>query len=283
MKKSRIIVIISMLLITILLISACSKSYDSVYPSPAPSSGGGADVTSQIVLNQSNRKVIYTVDIRLTTEDFNKTLADLYAAIEKDETAGNWIKAADITSNGNYQSAYITVKVKTTLLNDFIAELPDMGTVTSQKHNSEDITYNYATTEARISALTTERDYYQTLIENDTVVNNVSLMGQYIQKITAINTELALMNDQLVKYDNDLEYSTVNIDINAYTVIEEEEVAFWTSIKNVFIGSIKFLVSVVKGIIIVIVAVAPFAAIGGAGLLIGFFINKKIKEKKAKK
>ncbi len=265
MKKFRKILILS--IICILLITSfvsCAKesaNYDAGYDTINNESG---NANQEIVINQTNRKIIYTVNIEMKTSNFNTTLDALYDAVQADTEAANWIKNSSINNNNNYQYAQLCIKVKTSTLNAFVTNLSTIGTVTSQSSDSDDITYNYASLEAAITASEQEKIYYENLIDNEDIQSNYVLLEQYISKITEINSELALMNDQLIKYDNDLEYSTVNINLNSYTTEDTEEVlSFGAKIIKVFKDSIYSLVAVFKGLIIVVVAIAPYVVVIG--------------------
>lgn len=230
-----------------------------------------------IQFNTTNRKVIYYVDINLSTNNFSETIDQIYTIIYENEEAGNWIKSADISAQADNQYADISIRVKTSDLNNFMSKLPTAGIITSQKINSTDVTYNYATIEAQIEALIAEKGYYETLLEGN--VNTT-----YINRINQLNQQISLLTDQLVKYDSEVEYSTVNIKVKSYTDAVEPEPepepvkkSFWRTIKDIFIGSVSFLWTIIKGITIAIVAVAPFAAVAGLVLLGYYIYNKKIK------
>ena len=213
----------------------------------------------------------------MSTNNFSETIDQIYTIIYENEEAGNWIKSADISAQADNQYADISIRVKTSDLNNFMSKLPTAGIITSQKINSTDVTYNYATIEAQIEALIAEKGYYETLLEGN--VNTT-----YINRINQLNQQISLLTDQLVKYDSEVEYSTVNIKVKSYTDAVEPEPepepvkkSFWRTIKDIFIGSVSFLWTIIKGITIAIVAVAPFAAVAGLVLLGYYIYNKKIK------
>lgn len=284
MKKILTVIIIITLLI--MAIAGCSKSADIATPPNynSPSNEGSGVIDPAILINPSNRKVIYEVDIDIRTTDFDKTIADLYVAIN-DEDAENWIKSANISANDNNKTAHFILKVETIYLNDFLETLPSLGTINSEVIDSEDITYDYATTEARIDALNEEKAYYLELMENPSVISNTSLMRSYAQTVADINAELAMYNSKLTKYDNELDFSTVTIDITYYAVVvveEEETVSFGTLIKNVLTGSYNVLMAILKGVCVAIVAVFPFLVIGGIAIVIIIFGKKLYKKLKVK-
>ena len=63
-------------------------------------------------------------------------------------------------ASGNYSSkyAYLTIRVPSDKLTGFMGSLNDCGTITSQNLSSENISLEYADTEARREALQTEYD-----------------------------------------------------------------------------------------------------------------------------
>jgi len=282
MKKA--VVIILMVLSVFLLIgcdSADREPYNAVQPSEAPDAVEGDFGSGQLYVG-TNRKIIYTVNIEMSTEDFTGTLDDLYAKIEEKEEDHNWIKQSEVTSEGDYKRASIVVMIKTDSINDFLDSVRDYGSISLETITSEDITYDYASTEAEISALTEEKAVYQALLAEPD--NSTSETTYYLNQIKELNTQLAMLQDELTKYDNELEYSRVNITIEyRKDIVDDEPETFSAKIKSVFTGSLNAMLSFLKGILIVVLAILPFAFFGSVVLLIVFFSRKKYFEIKKRR
>lgn len=275
MKKR--IFIMFFVLIMVFAFSSCSAKGRQGNSEPSMDSNEGSSIEPQVSINQTNRKIIYTVGVNISTDNFDNTLTKLYTAVNEDIDAGNWIKSSDINEYSSYKIANLIIRIKTTKLNEFLAKLPEMGKISAQSQSSQDITYSYAQAEAMITALNEEKDYISNLLEEDFLKTNPELALQYINKITNINTQIALISDELIKYDNDLEYSTVNVTIKQYTDgTENSEKPFGTRIKNAFKNSMNLVQMALKGLFIVLIYIFPFALIIGAVSVFVYFINKKV-------
>lgn len=239
-------------------------------------------VTPQVVLNQSNRKIVYTVDIELTTKNYNDTIDTIYDIVFSGNEDNNWISSDSETGIKTNKTRKMVLRIKTEKLNDFLAELPNMGEIAYYNLNSKDITYNHASAQAEKTALESERDYYQNLlveIDSDalSVRQQYDLLREINVKITELNTQIRLLNDELTKYDDDVNYSTINITINSYSeATQPAKLSFGARIKNAFFDSINFVWFILKGLFIAIIYIFPFALIGGIVAFIVIFTKKKI-------
>jgi hypothetical protein len=281
MKK--IITVITIIAFILIVIAGCASNMSEPAPTPpynneseSPDSG---IVDSEVVVNPTNRKVLYDIDIKINTSDFDQTLRDLKAAIN-DENANHWTKSADISAEGDNKTARYIIKVETEHLNTFLDAMPNLGTVSSETIRTEDITYDYASTEAKISALEAEKAYYLELMEQPAVASSVSLMRSYMDIVSDINEELSIYNQALTQYDSALDFSTITITVTynapyiAPEVVEEPEITFGERIKRVFVGSYNVLMTILKGLLVAIAAIFPFAVLGACVLIILFFGKK---------
>ena len=275
--KNKMFVII-MFIVMLFIFASCSNNAEMDYTSDYGSVE--SQESPQVIMNQTNRKIVYTVNVSMYCEDFNKALEGIYTAVNKNIEAYNWISNSNINNNSNYKSASLTVRVKTSELNDFLADLPALGKITNQSQNAEDITYNYSTIEAKISALETQKEYYEGLIEKPEIQANESLFSNYSNKLVDINEEYDLLTVQLTQYDNELEYSTVNINISSNEEEAVVSVPFGKKIKQIFIASVTFLWKAIKWIFLALVAIFPYALIAGIIVFLVFFIKKKTKIRK---
>ena len=115
-------------------------------------------------------------------------------------------------ASGNYSSkyAYLTIRVPSDKLTGFMGSLNDCGTITSQNLSSENISLEYADTEARREALQTE---YDRLLELMAQAEDVDAVIAIEARLSEVRLQLDSLSSQLRTYDNLVDYSTVNIDL----------------------------------------------------------------------
>ena len=203
--KRKFLFSIVIVLVLIFALASCSSndrysnegSYDEATESD--------EIDTNFLLNQSNRKIIYTFNINMVSDEFDKTADKIYELVQEDEEAANWIQDSERYQNDNYRDLYLTVRVKTDSLNDFLTGLASVGEISNQSHSTKDITYSYASTQARIAALAEEKEHLEALL--DEVSASSKLL--YIERISDINAELILLGQELTKYDSDVEYSPI--------------------------------------------------------------------------
>ncbi|MFW5780317.1 MAG: DUF4349 domain-containing protein, partial [Bacillota bacterium] len=258
--KRKILFPIVLVLISIFLLASCSSN-DSSY---SPNEGSEyneeiEEIESDIILNQSNRKIVYTFDISMTTDDFEESINKINDLVEEDEEAGNWVQTSERYKSGNHRYCNLTLRVKTDTLNDFLQGLESAGEISNQSHTTKDITYTYASTQAKVEALEDEKQYLEDILDEVSTSEKLD----YIERISDINSQLMLFNQELTEYDSDVEYSTVKIHLSN-TELLEENLSFGNKLKNAFWGSITFVYEALKWIIMALIYILPFAIIGGA-------------------
>ncbi len=290
MKKSKkiivLIAIVSLLVFSLFLGVACSSNSPNI-PSNEQDSGGyytedGLDIP-EIKFNLTNRKIVYTVDVSISVKNYDKAIQDIYNAVYKDIDDKNWVSSdSQYAHSSTYRTGYLTIRIKSDKLNDFLKTIKDLGSVENYDLSTKDITDSYATAEAHKSALEDTKQYYETLrdsldIGSLTVEKYYSLLNELTDKITNLNTELRLINDEIIKYDSDIEYSTINIKISYQKVSTPTKRSFGKWIKDAFFNSINFVWNALKYIFIALIYIIPSGIIV-AGIAVGvIFIRKKIK------
>lgn len=272
------IIAVAFIVILILALVGCSSSTAEMTGDNLAEQDVG-EQSGIIILNSTNRKIVYTVEAWLTTEDFDTTIEKINAALNEVPEDKNSVASSSLEQQDGYRYAYFSVKVKTTALETFLTKLAAAGTQTSRTVTSQDITNAYAKAQARIAALQEEKLLYNGLIADETVP---AAKAVYITRVTEINAELALLTETLSEFDSDVEYSTVNITIRSLGS-DAPEPSFGQRIKNAFVGTFSFLWKALKWIFIAFIYVLPFGIIA-VGITLGvLFFKKKRKQKQSYK
>lgn len=158
-----------------------------------------------------NRKIIWTVDLNVETLEFDAFLTQLDQAVSD---FGGYYEASNVSGSSiNYQrnrDGYLTVRVPSAKLDDFITQVGTLGTVTYTSKSSEDITLNYLDVENRIATLQLEMEKLTQLMEE---ADSLDAIIQLEARLSEVRYSLENYTSTRNRYDSLVDYSTVNISL----------------------------------------------------------------------
>ncbi len=241
---------------------------------------------------QSSRKLITRVNIEAETEELDPFVARIEG---KAASLGGYIESSSMYTSSPYygsgstgRQADITARIPAKRLNEFIAELEGGSNIISRSRNVEDVTLSYVDTQAHKEALEAEKQSLLKLMNEAKSIEDIMAIET---RLTDVRYELESIERQLRSYDNQIDYSTVYInlrEVKVYTPQEQATVAdritkgFRESLNSVAVGCVDFAVFFITHlpqlVVFVIVVVIIVLLIRG---LIGLI--RKISPKKKKK
>lgn len=181
----------------------------------------GSGVESPTQGTKSNRKLIKRQYITMETKEFDALTQFVQ---DKVNAVGGYIEYSGVSgSSYNYNDtryANYTIRVPVTELDGFVNAVKKEGNVTNFSESVEDITLNYVDTESRIAALKTEQETLMEMLEQ---AGDLDTLLAIQSRLTEVRYQLESYESQLRVYDNDIDYSTVNLEI--YEVERETKVA----------------------------------------------------------
>lgn len=213
--------------------SLSSNAIGSVADS-APAELSKEEITTQTALPE-NRKLIQTVTISAETENLDELLTQINARIAElsGYTENQNIYYGSAYKGGRYRSADITVRIPAEQLDNFVSHVSSCSNVVSSNKTVEDVTLQYVATESRIKALQTEE---ARLLELLAEAKNMNDLLTIETRLTDVRTELEQVTSTLNVYDNQVEYSTIHLNISEVTeyTVTEEPTTVWGRIGQVF-------------------------------------------------
>lgn len=160
----------------------------------------------------TSQKLIKTVDLAMETREFDTLLTNIQ---EKVTELGGYTENSNISGTSYYgrgnRYAWLRLRIPVEKLDGFVTTVSDLGNVTSKNESVDDITLQYVDTESHKKALETEQERLLTLMEQ---AENVDDIIQIESRLSEIRYELQNYESTLRTYDNQVNYSTVTIDIN---------------------------------------------------------------------
>ncbi len=290
----RLLSLLFVLLMTVALLSACGAesapggmAYDEnskseigeALPQETVSAASGTNGSAPSQLPESS-KLIRKLWLNAETDDLDALLQQVDQRITE---LGGYVENRQVYNGSNRQnyrsrSAEITVRIPAQKMGDFAQTVSENANVTSSNETTENITLTYVATESRMKALETEQTR---LLELLAKAESMEDLLKIEKRLTEVRTELERVASQLRVYDNQVNYSTIYLDIaevKEYTVVEEPETV-WERMGNGFMTSLKNLGKFITELFVFIVSALPWLI--PLGLIIGgiLFLNRRRRKK----
>lgn len=192
---------------------------------------GGSESDGEITDTSSGQKLIKTVSISMETREFDTLLDSINAKVK---AVGGYAESSNVSGSSygydvTNRYAWLTLRIPVDALDEFVAGVGELGNVTSQTENVQDITLDYVDTESRKLALETEQTRLLELLEKAESVEDIITIES---RLSEVRYELQSYTSTLRTYDNQVSYSTVNLDIYE---VERETV----TTKQTFFGRVQ--------------------------------------------
>ncbi len=205
-------------------------------------------------VQDTGRKLIKNVDMSVETQDFDGLLPLIE---EKVAGLGGYIENSSVYNGSTYRtykecrSASLTIRIPQEQLEGFIKDMQGVSNVTSCNRSVQDVTLTYVDLESHKKALQVEQDRLLELLE---VAANVEDIITIESRLSQVRYEIESMESQLRSYDNQVDYSTVYMNIEeveVLTPVAEETTGerivhgFTDSVKDVGKGIKEFFVELI--------------------------------------
>ncbi len=168
-----------------------------------------------------NIKLIWRAEMSMETLDFdtmvesmNKCVAEFGGYIESSYVEGGE-RLAGYKNNryGDY-----TIRIPASNLDAFLNQMGGIGNVISRSKHSENITLEYADTEARKATLELEEKKLMELLEKATILEDIITLES---RLSDVHYRLDGYASALRKYDDLVDFSTVNLSIHEVKRMQE--------------------------------------------------------------
>ena len=260
-----------------------SMTEDAYEEEAAMDSGSG--VTSENGLESTvdnGRKLIRTIYLSLQTTEFDSVLSDLSA---KTTELGGYIENSSISGNSYYYQstryASYTIRIPSDQLDQFVDIVGELGNVTQKNESVEDVTLQYVDVESRKKALETEQER---LLELLSQAENMEDLLAIESKLSDVRYELENYGSQLRMLDNQIDYSTVNVDVDEVErVTDTGEKSFFGEIKDRFGDSLYTVGRDMRGFVIVVLGSLPILIVWAVIIIVVVLVVKKIRKGRKQK
>ncbi len=251
-----------------------NEAWDDVAEAGAVTAASGIETPVN-----TSQKLIKTVTLNMETREFETVLSGIQAKVTE---TGGYTERSEVSGNSYYgngnRSAWLSLRIPADKLDTFVTTVSGLGNVTNKSESVEDITLQYVDTESHKKALETEQARLLTLMEQAESMDDIIKIET---RLSEIRYELQTYETTLRTYDNQVSYSTVNIDL--YEVDREsapEKQSFASELKTRLSDNFYHIGRGFRSFAIWFVASLPYFAIFAAAAFIVIKIVRKIVWKK---
>ena len=227
-----------------------------------------------------DRKVVYSSYIGLESKKYDD---DVDKVKELVTANGGYFESSSMYGNSENanRSASFTARIPSKNYDTFMTSVGDVGSLVSKNESVDDITSNYVDVQARIKSLNTKLERLQELEAN---AENVTELLEIEDRINDVQYQIESYTAQKKVYDDQVDYSTINIDITEVSTYTETKAdSAWNRFIEAFGDSFMGFTSFLQSFVIILIYLLPYLIIIGIILFIIFRVRKKAKSKKLDK
>ncbi len=206
------------------------------------------------------RKIIYSSSFSVETKEYDKSVEALKALVTE---MGAWFENSNSygTKDNSNRHSYYTIRVPVANYDAFLARRETIGVITSSSENNRDVTEQYTDIEARLESARLREERVLKILENANRLDDVLALER---ELSDIRYEIESYTGSLRKYDSQVEYATVSVNISEVSVYtppapkvltfsERLSKAFSSGIDNVKDNFENFVVSLTYNFVSVII------------------------------
>ena len=244
----------------------------------------GSGISNTATAMPENQKLIRTVYMDAQTTSMDGVMSWLENRVAE---LGGYFEQKSIRRSGSrddgsyYRYADMVIRVPAENLDGFLAQIGENAVVTSTREETENVTLQYVSTKSHVEALETEQKRLLELLEEAGSMEDLLTIEE---RLTDVRWELENYASQLRVLDNQVDYSTVYLNINEVDkpkVVTERTV--WQKIGDGFAENTIDLWDGIVAVFVWLLSSMPFLIPLAVSAVVGFKMGKRLKAKKAKK
>lgn len=252
---------------------------------------------------REGRKLIRTANLSVETLEFDTLLS--YVENRTNEYGG-YIESLNVNNGSDYSNYYdyydssystrgykndrnasLVIRIPKDEMDSFLGEVAEHSNITSRSEQEQDVTLTYVDMESHKAVLLAEQErLLQFLEQAETVEDMITLES----RLSDIRYQIESMESTLRTYDNQIDYSTIYLNISEVivltpistpekTVWERTSEGFMNSLENIGIGFKEFFIWFITALPYLLLIAAIILLI----LWIIFFSIKRGTKKRQKK
>lgn len=239
----------------------------------------------------NDKKIIYTVNIGLESEDVKKAIESITDEATK---LGGYVSDSFFQENNDQIQGSITVRIPPESLSAFTDKVGNAGKVLSSNMSSEDVSAQYVDLESRLSNAEAQERQLLDIMKQAVKIEDILYVRT---ELNTVQEEIEMIKGQLRFFDNLVGYSTVTITVTQPLAAPETPevepnsgvLAVWdmsfiqSNMQKAFTNSIA-IVSMIAGGLLTLLSFLFIPALILAAIIVPIvFLVKASKKRKARK
>ena len=223
-------------------------------------------------------KIIRNGILQMETLNFDDTVEHI---LSKTSSSGGYVQSSSVSGRSIEAKSYeerrrgqFTLRIPKAKFDGFIIEVGTLGSIIEQKISSDDVTSAYFDTQAHLKSLTIQEERLIELLKKTGELKDIIIVEK---ELTSVRYEIEGLTGNLKKWDNLIDFCTLNIELSEVYKIKENPVSFGGKIINGFTSSIKSLIDFGKDFVVVLSIAIPYLVILAIVLLIVRYVYKRRK------
>lgn len=218
---------------------------------------------------QTEKKIIRSASLTIGTQTYQESLDTLK---ERCETSGGWIESFSENTNYNLRVAYLTLRIPSEKLDEFLEGSALLGRVTRRSESARDDTDSYQDTAARLN---TQQALMARLLSLVTDAADLSDLLELESQIADTQYTIDRLQSSLNSIDRQVDYSTVDVTLreeSPATDIIDTEKTLWERLQAAVTSGVEAFGNFVENAFVYAAAALPFVGVvllvwGGAKLI----------------
>lgn len=218
--------------------AAGEYNYDAAAPAASPEEdgwGGTEDAAggeAQLLADPS-RKIIYNAHLSIESIEYEKTRSELLAAAA---AAGGYVESSSQYGSAEEGNRWVdlTLRIPSQNYNSFLTAAENAGSLLQKDESTQDITREYVDVEARLSSLKNQEQRLQELAAQAESLEDLLAIEQ---RLADVQYEIESYTAQQRLFDDQVDYSTVTINLSEVRVYTPVKRGFGSRIVSAFQSS----------------------------------------------
>lgn len=219
------------------------------------------------------RKIIYTADIEIVVKDLEATRQSVERIVQ--EQQGYIAKTDTVGQAGQSRTATWTMKVPAEKFQDTVAALAALGNTVRNSSDSQDVTEEYFDLESRIKNYKAEEEVLNRLLKEK---------AEKVEDLLKIREQIKIVRVEIERAEGRLKYLATMAAMSTITLRVREDVSyvpptaptFGSRISDTFEHSLSALSDFGKGLVLLVVALAPWLPLILIGAILARWVVKRL-------
>ena len=200
---------------------AFESETQSVAVSETLMSNGAVEPEYEQVAN-TNRKLVTTVNMDVETKEYDDLVGWIMSSVSG---SNGYVESSNMYShNEDSRSCDLTIRIPKGALDIFIEDLGDRSNVLRKSMNEDDVTLKYTDNESHKKSLLVEQERLLELLEQAGSLEDILNIED---RLTQVRYSLESYESILRTMDNQIDYSTVYLNVREVRELTEPEPETW--------------------------------------------------------